>query len=504
MGKREHTSIAIIGGGFAGLCAGIYAQKNGYRAHVYEMHSGPGGLCTAWHRQGYTIDYCINWLLGSAPGGSFHRLLEEVGLIQDLEIVNLDEFFRFESDDGRTAVIYRDLDRLEEHLCGLSSADAPLIREFLGDARRLAGKDMPADLPLRKLMTPWEGLRALPGSLPLLRPTRKWGGVTMGALASRFRDPLLRRVFADIFYPCMSAVSLLFVLAWLNDGIAGYPLGGSAPLARAVEKRFLELGGEITYGARVQEIMVEADRAVGLRLQDGERVRADHVISAADGHATLWDLLDGRFLDERFLRYYETYPPFPGIVFVALGVNRDCSAEPHTICGWNLPLGEPWTYGSLATHAILARVHNFDPTLAPAGKSIITALFDGDHEYWSSLRRSNHDGYRVTKEEVAQKVIARLDRRLPGLASQVEMVDVATPATTERYTGNWRGSMEGWMTTPENLREEMPRTLTGLDGFCMAGQWVSPGGGIPGGVKTGRDAIQLICHEDGVRFTGAG
>jgi len=84
------------------------------------------------------------------------------------------------------------------------------------------------------------------------------------------------------------------------------------------------------------------------------------------------------------------------------------------------------------------------------------------------------------------------------------MVDVATPATTERYTGNWRGSMEGWMTTPENLREEMPRTLTGLDGFCMAGQWVSPGGGIPGGVKTGRDAIQLICHEDGVRFTGAG
>ena len=52
-------SVAIIGAGIAGLCTGCYAQMNGYRAHIYEMHTKPGGLCTAWTRNGYTIDACI-------------------------------------------------------------------------------------------------------------------------------------------------------------------------------------------------------------------------------------------------------------------------------------------------------------------------------------------------------------------------------------------------------------------------------------------------------------
>lgn len=500
---RKPGAIAIVGGGMAGLCAGIYAQLNGYQAHVYEMHSSPGGLCTAWQRRGYTIDYCINWLLGSSPVSSFHRLLEEVGLTQDREIINLDEFSRFEGGDDREVVIYRDLDRLRDHLCELFPADAPLVRDFLGDATRLAGRELPMDLPPRELMSVWQGLRALPTTLPFVRPLQKWGRITLAELAARCHDPLLARVFRDIFNPSISAVALLFTLVWLHDGIAGYPLGGSLPLARAAERRFLDLGGEISYGARVQEILVEAERAVGLRLQDGGRVRADHVISAADGHATLWDLLGGRYLDERLLRCYRTYLPFSGIVFLGIGVNRDCSSEPRTVCGWNLPLEEPWTYGSLTTSSILARVHNFDPTLSPPGKTVITVLFDGDHDYWSSLRRSDPDAYGTAKEEVAQRVLSRLERRLPGVAAQMEVLDVATPDTAERYTGNWRGSVEGWMTTPGNLRDELPRRLQGLGGFYMAGQWVSPGGGIPGGVKTGRDAIQLICHDDGVSFAGA-
>lgn len=60
-------SLAIVGGGIAGLCAGCYAQMNGYRSRIYEMHDLPGGLMTAWERKGYTIDYCIQWLVGANP-----------------------------------------------------------------------------------------------------------------------------------------------------------------------------------------------------------------------------------------------------------------------------------------------------------------------------------------------------------------------------------------------------------------------------------------------------
>jgi phytoene dehydrogenase-like protein len=61
-------TIAIIGAGIAGLAAGCYAQMNGYDSEIYEMHTLPGGLCTAWERKEYVLDGCIHYLFGTGPG----------------------------------------------------------------------------------------------------------------------------------------------------------------------------------------------------------------------------------------------------------------------------------------------------------------------------------------------------------------------------------------------------------------------------------------------------
>jgi phytoene dehydrogenase-like protein len=73
---------------------------------------------------------------------------------------------------------------------------------------------------------------------------------------------------------------------------------------------------------------------------------------------------------------------------------------------------------------------------------------------------------------------------------------VSSPATVIRYTGNWRGSMEGWLMTPDTGFGSLPQKLPGLKHFAMAGQWVQPGGGLPSGLMTARAAIQAICRED--------
>ena len=123
----QKPSIIIIGAGFAGLSAGIYAQMNGYQTQILEMHDLPGGLCTSWKRRGYTIDGCIHWLVGSSPKSSFYRYWQEVGLIQGREIINFDEYVRFEGLDGRTFIIYSDADRLKKHMLDLSPQDAEVI-----------------------------------------------------------------------------------------------------------------------------------------------------------------------------------------------------------------------------------------------------------------------------------------------------------------------------------------------------------------------------------------
>jgi phytoene dehydrogenase-like protein len=121
--------------------------------------------------------------------------------------------------------------------------------------------------------------------------------------------------------------------------------------------------------------------------------------------------------------------------------------------------------------------------------------------YWVKLRQDTPEKYRAEKHRVAQAVIDVLEARVPGLRAAVEVVDVSTPATIIRYTGNWQGSMEGWLLTPKTGIRPLPRTLTGLSKFMMIGQWTMPGGGLPSGPMTARPAIQAICKQDRVPFT---
>ncbi|NLT36448.1 MAG: NAD(P)/FAD-dependent oxidoreductase [Gaiellales bacterium] len=497
--RKANSTVAIIGAGIAGLCTGCYAQMNGYQAHIYEMHTKPGGLCTAWNRKGYTIDACIHWLTGTRPGSSLYKLWREIGLIQDLDLVDLHEFMRMEFPDAAPIIFYADLDRLLPHLLETAPEDGKLIRRLVADAKRMARVELPSDLPPQDIMGVGTRLQTMPRMLPLLGPLRRWNTLTMAQLAARVHNPRLRTAFQELMMPEASALTLIMMLSWFHARQAGYPLGGSLPLAEAVAGRFMALGGHIDYQARVSEILVERDRAIGLRFANGAQERADVVVSAADAHATIFDMLKGRYVDDTVRGWFESFPPFPPLVFMGIGVNRTFPEEPRLVSGSNLGLTQPIRVGDTTIHRLNYHIHNYDPTLAPAGKTVITCSFPVGYEYWRELSL-DRERYEQEKQAVADAVVKALDRRFPGLAEQVEMVDVATPATWERYTGNWHASFEGWLPTPANITIEMRKTLPGLESFYMAGQWLAPGGGLPAGVMTGRQVVQLMCHEDGRRF----
>jgi len=267
-------------------------------------------------------------------------------------------------------------------------------------------------------------------------------------------------------------------------------------LSRAIERRYLELGGEINYKSSVARIVVENNRAVGIQLEDGSEHRADYVISGADGYATIFDMLDGKYTDEKTRGYYEKLPRFPAIVHIALGVARTFEELPHSSFGIDFPIDEPIIIaGNELNQLRVNAIYNFDPTLAPQGKTVLRVWFPSDYDYWKSLQQ-DPDRYRAEKEEIVDKIVFLFDKRFPGLADQVEMRNVATPITYERYTGNWQDSFEGWLPTTETFGLRMSKTLPGLSNFYMTGQWVEPGGAIAFVAVSGRNVIQLICKQD--------
>jgi phytoene dehydrogenase-like protein len=491
-------SIIIIGAGIAGMTAGIYARLNGYDVKLFEMDIKPGGLCTAWERKGYVVDGCLHWLVGTSPGSNYYQMWKDTGVIGDNKIINMEQFYRFEQKDGKEVIFYTNVEKLEKHLFEIAPEDRPFISDITAAIRRFANFDPPCD-KAPELFNPIDSMKMLAAMKPFMGEIRKWSKMSVGEMAERFNSPLLKQAVKTAFPSEMSSLFFIMTLAWSAAKNAGYVIGGSMKIALSMEKRFFELGGRIKYNSRVEKILTENGRATGVRLASGEEHKADYVISAADGYSTVFNMLDGKYIDEKIRECYRTMPIFKPLVYIGLGVYNSFSEYPHIISGISFPLDKPIKVDNTEHNYLNVRIHNFDPMLASEGKTLLTSSFESDFDYWNNLMKNPED-YKAEKERLAAAVVAALNRRFPGMAKDLEMWDVATPCTFYRYTGNWKGSMEGWMITPENAMLQMKKTLPGLDNFYMAGQWVSPGGGLPSGLITGHHAIQMICRKDKKEF----
>jgi len=490
--SRKPGKVVIIGGGITGLCAAVYARNCGYDVEVFEQHESAGGLATSWHRDGYTFETCLHWLLGSKPGGPLHSTWQEVFEIERLTFVDPAEYVRMEDERGEQLSIYTDAHRMESELLKAAPEDAAQIRNFTAAVRRLSGLHVPEQF--------WPpSLGTILRNLPCLALLRSLSRLSIEEYGKRFRHPLLRAFFGSGEMSAMPALALIFSLAWMSEGNAGYPLGGSRAVIRLIVDNLRHLGGHLHLGTQVKRIIVRNGAAVGIETVSGATVEADWVISAADGHATIYELLAGKYLDENTDRIYHTLETFPSYLQVSMGVARNLSAHGGFVTRLletPLPL-DPGT----ELHRASFRFFHFDPTLAPAGKTAVTCFLPTrNFEFWTKLRQFEPDRYELEKHRVADLVTAILERTVPDVRQSIDVLDVSTPATVIRYTGNWKGSMQGWLMTPTTGFRPLRNTLPRLGRFLMVGQWVMPGGGLPCGLLTARAAIRSLCHQDHVPF----
>jgi phytoene dehydrogenase-like protein len=491
--------LIIVGAGIAGLSSGIYARMNGYKTTILEMHSLPGGLCTAWKRKGYNFDISMHMLTGSVSG-PFHRMWQELGVIPKFKFHFHDHITQIEG-MGQKLLMSTDKEKFESDLLAISPEDEKLIREF---SRLIFGPDMmkAASLKPRELKNLKDKLREFSAILPLIRTFGKYGNMTLQEFAGQFQHPFLRkaiRFFLDSPGWPMVQFPMIPLAGFVRSGVteAGAPLGGSQQVMFHLADLFRELGGELHYKCRIQDLIRENNRVTGVILDDGSKQLADSVIWAGDGYSLIYEILEGKYINDRIRNMYEKWIPVKSIVHVMMGVNRDLSDYPHNMI---FEADEQISVAGEEHHWLNMLHHCFDPSMAPQGKSAVEVWYASDYEYWEELYK-NKSAYKAEKKRIADLTIRQLDKRLPGFASQVEVIDVPTPATYHRYTGNWKGSPDGWYITPENMRVQEPvRSLPGLEGLNMAGQWTAPFTGTVLAALSGRQVIQLMCREEGKGF----
>jgi len=502
-------SIIIIGAGLAGLSAGCYAQMNGYRSHIFEHHSKPGGVAAAWKRKDYLIDGGIHFLMGHRPGQSIYDLYRELGTAQEGCCTDMTTYGHLiDEASGMEGDVTCDLERLANDLKAIAPGDAKLIDDLIDSARAMQGTGAAWEVGMGKppeLMGPIDYLKQFWG---LGRDIGMWRTLKafMGSYSKPMADyvqavhsPLLRRILANLFMPEVPVWFVLMLLALLGDRQIGLLAEGCPGFVQPIEERYKALGGEVTYKATVREVLVENNRAVGVRLADGTEHRAHVVVSAADGYSTIFNMLGGRFVDKKVEERYRSWPLIRPWVMVSFGVARAFPGDPHLSL---IMLKEPITIGHQAIHDLALRIFNYGAKFAPPGKTVVQASLETEWDYWNNLQK-DRPRYDAEKQRVAEEVLSRLEVHYPGVSSLVEVTDVATPYTTWRYTLNHKGAYMGWLPTAKNITTFIPRTLPGLANFYMAGQWVMPGGGVPPCLYSGRHVVQILCHRDRKPFVTA-
>lgn len=492
------SNVIIIGAGIAGLSCGCYLQMNGIQTEILEAGELPGGLCTAWKRGHYMFDGCLRWLMGALPSSVFHQMWTELGAIAGRTVVVHEDIFRIEAPDGRTLTVPANLDKLARELKSIAPQDGRLIDRLIKDARRCMSME-PLEKPI-ELIPRRDRIRLGLRYLPIIPIVLRWKNLTLGEYLKGYKNDFVRKTLRVITgSEEMSALVLVMVLAFRARADTGFVAGGSWDFAMAIAARYQRLGGVFRYNTKVTRIRVENDHACGVECEDGTFTPATTVISCADGHATIFEMLDGRFVDKRIRFLYEKCQTFHALIQISLGVKKEFPDTPHTL---NLILPEPVPVDDQTSHDCF-EVESFDSHsgLCAPGTTLMTVRLPTRHQFWIELRAQDPRRYRNEKKNVLRRIIAILDKRFPGLARNIERFDVATPATFVRYTHNWRASYEGWLPTPQILGRRISYTLPGLKNFYMAGHWVIPGGGLPSAALSGREVAQLVCAKKGKTFS---
>ncbi len=463
-------TVGIIGGGVAGLTAGIYLRKQGIPCEIFEKNQTAGGNLTGWRREGCVIDNCLHWLTGTRAGTELYELWQEIGMLDKNTDIYRAPYFYMSEFEGKQAALYASLTRARRELWRLSPADRREIDRFF-DAAEI----------FKSYYCHSEKM-----NFKLLREAIRYGCLSLSELSSRFQSPLLKRLFTDYIGGDYMVLGLLVPYAAFCAGNASLPSGGSPAAAERIAEKFVSLGGVLHTGCEVKRIVIGGREATGLLTVDGNYYPFDLLFCACDPAVIYGRLLVGskppRVLSEKTeLRFSALHAAF----------SCDSSALPNFgTMVIDAPLRE------FGQSRVVVREFSHEPAFSPKGKRVIQCMIlqnEVESQKWISFSQ-NPNLYRHQKELAAGKMARALLLRFPAVTESLRLLDVWTPATYRRYFGAPSGSFMPWYMPARRLPLHMPRMVKPYRNIYLVTQWEHSPGGLPGAAMAGKRAAESLIR----------
>jgi phytoene dehydrogenase-like protein len=497
---NQNYDVVIIGAGLSGLTCGALLSRAGMSVAVLEMADGPGGYLAGFQRKGFRFDSSIHWLNQCGENGLVTRVFNAIGADHPKAFPQRN--IRRTLTDSFSYLLTDNPDQLRDSLIDRFPHEKNGINKFFKDAKKIAKAFSDYGSNFRSIQTrnlfdvPFYGLKKAKFGLTFV-PFAFYGGEEglKKGLKKYFNDPDLLKFWAAE----SDLLSCLIPIAWAyNKDFQIPPQGGGQVYADWLSDSIIKHGNTVLFNTKVEKINHQGKKAVSVIAENkGEKVEfnARFIVAAMDVETLYEKIMDISLSEDKFLGKLRNAELYSSAVTVSLGL--DCEAEK---LGLNDELimvskddvlrtdhicGDP-DKSDISVIAPSAR----DKSMAPEGKGTLTIYCPA---YFRDFEKLKGDEYKKKKREFAEILIDRVEKALSeNIRSHIEFMDIATPITYHRYTGNKEGVMMGTRPGKANFQAKIAHYKTPLENVFLSGHWSALGGGVPIAVSTAVDAALLV------------
>lgn len=453
--NANYDSI-IIGSGAGGLCAGVCLARAGQKVLILEQHYVPGGWCHSFTLNGHRFSPGVHYIGQMQKGGPGRRLYEGLGMAKDLVFFKqVDKGFEHARLPDASFDYPSNWEQFKTDLVEQFPHEKEGLLEYLGVLKLVERKI----IKMSEQTSGWAKVKIILSSWTLIKNAMK----TLESVIDKYiKDPDLKAILmiqsgdhgvipsrASFAYHCG-------VMGHYQDG--GYfPMGGGGGLTKAMTNSFKRFGGELRTSTGVKRILLEGKKAVGVELENGEKIYSERLISNADPHVTFEKLLDRNVLSSKFQKWLDnlkySVSSLMGFVTLEMDVReKGIDSGNYWVFG-NNDLNQVMQYDSL--EEVLAGdkfngVFISSSTLKdPASQDgrfvnfeLVTFMPDGLFESMVDVNSEDKE-YQDFKQAVFQKFMGNLEALIPGAKDHVVQFELGTPRTNKFYVNSTRGNSYG-------------------------------------------------------------
>jgi phytoene dehydrogenase-like protein len=506
--------VIIIGSGVSGLTNAALLGRMGLKTLVLEKEKSIGGYLSGFSREGYQFETAIHWLNQCGSEGMVPKVFDFIGSdypkaekmtqihrlkseTSDYTITNSPKVLRDQliSDFPHEQKGIEKFFKVAFHLGETSRGFRNFVRTQ--DSRNFFGRVM-YNLKMFKTILPIIPYALYDGDK----------GVTKG-LNKFFKDKQLHKIFLTE----KDLLSCLFPIAWAHIEDFQLPIKGtSTEYINWLKHVSTTFGCKIETSSPVEKIVVENGVATGVEyLQNGikKTARAKYVIAACDVNTLYKKMLPQTPEVISLSKRLESAVLYSSGATVSIALNCPASKfgigeEAISVRGEDLPRDGHESGDPLTSAIAIFSPSERDSSLAPDGCGLLTLYVSADikyNNYWQAERDEDGnfvrgDKYRENKKAFAKKLIGRVEKELSiDISSHIKFIDVATPITYERYTGNKDGSIMGARPGKHNMQAKVAHHKTPIRSLFLSGHWSTLGGGVPIGVQAAVNSSALIIKD---------